>query len=507
MNKQDILQYFDTYYRDRYKAYSPSIKSENDNYFLMAKGDKEKNLIIFASPDFNNKFEGEDLEEKIADEDKFIVKKCYLNHHNLSLLRKIFPYLNPSFCGLQPSFGTGDRLGIATPAHLQAFTGKDIFPILAQQSVREMSRTERNWQKVLDDAIWGCFEAGYEGPFGADADHVKNIKELKKAADCGFTMFTLDPSDFISNDIEELNDQELNQFYNKIPKNEEIEKLYLNKKFKIGEQELIFDEKSLRKIILTYLEALNHVVKCYEFLKDYKKNDFDLEISVDETPTVTSPLAHLLIVLELHRKGVDFQNLALHFLGDWQKGIEYIGNIEEFAREFSLHTAIAKNIGGYKLSLHTGSDKFSVYPIFSQETDGLCHIKTAGTSWLEEVKVVAMKDPALYREIHRFALENFAKDRATYNLTTDLSRIPDIDTIADNELVNLFKQNDSRQLIHITYGSILKAKDDEEKYIFKDRIYRILFKYEEDHYRELSNHIRRHLEFLDNKLVNSSRGE
>jgi len=496
MNKQDILQLFYKHYGDGYKVYSSSIKSEKDNYFFMIKDDKEKFLIVVAASNFAKKFEGEDLKEKIVDKNKLIIKKCYLNHHNLNLLRGIFSCLNPSFCGLRASFGTGDRLGIATPAHLQAFKGKDIFPILAQQSVREMARTERNWQKVLDDTIWGCFEAGYEGPFGADADHVKEVKELKEAADCGFTMFTIDPSDFIRNDIERLSKQELEQLYNQISNGEEIENLYLNKKYKIGKQELIFDEESLKEIILTYSEALNHVVKCYKFLKDYKKEKFDLEISVDETPTITSPLAHLFIVLELQRGGVDFQNLALHFLGDWQKGIEYIGNVGEFAREFSLHAILAKSIGGYKLSLHTGSDKFSVYPIFFQETNGLCHIKTAGTSWLEEVKVVAMKDPALYREIHRFALENFEKDRASYNLTTNLSRIPDIDTITDDELLNLFKQNDSRQLIHITYGSILRAKDDEGKYIFKDRIYKILFKYEEDHYRELSNHIKRHLGLL-----------
>jgi len=496
MNKTNIIQYFGKYFRDRYIVYSTSIKSEKDNYFFMAKDNKEKYLIVVAGSDLVRKFEGNILEEKKEDENELIIKICYLNYHNLKLLREIFPWLNPSFCGLQPSFGTGDRLGIATPAHIQAFKDKDIFPVLAQQSVREMARTERNWQKVLDDAIWGCFESGYIGPFGADADHVKDIKELKEAADCGFTMFTLDPSDFISKDIEELNEQELNQLYNKIPKNKEIENLYLNKKFKVGEQELIFDEKSLRQIILIYSEALNHVVECYEFLKDYKKKKFDLEISVDETPTVTSPLAHLFIVLELQRRGVDFQNLALHFLGDWQKGIEYIGDVKQFAREFSLHAAIAKNIGGYKLSLHTGSDKFSVYPIFSQETDGLYHIKTAGTSWLEEVKVVAMKDPALYREIHRFALKNFEKDRASYNLTTDLSRVPNIDKLSDGQLVDLFNKPDSRQLIHITYGSILKVKDNEGKYIFKDRIYKILFEYEEDHYRELSNHIKRHLELL-----------
>jgi len=499
MNKQNILQHFSKKYTGKFIVYPSSIKSEKDNYFFMAKDNKEKYLIIVVPPILANKFEGENLGEKRVGENKLIIKICYLNHHNLSLLREIFPHLNPSFCGLRPSFGTGDRLGIATPAHLQAFKGKDIFPILAQQSVREMDRTERNWQKVLDDAIWGCFEAGYIGPFGADADHVKEIKDLKEAADCGYTMFTLDPSDFISKDIEELNEQQLNQLYNKILENKEIENIYLNKKSKIGKQELIFDEKSLRKIILTYSEALNHVVECYEFLKDYKKEKFDLEISVDETPTVTSPLAHLFIVLELQRREVNFQNLALHFLGDWQKGIEYIGDVKQFAREFSLHAAIAKNIGGCKLSLHTGSDKFSVYPIFSQETDGLCHIKTAGTSWLEEVKVVAMKDPALYREIHQFALENFAKDRASYNLTTDLSRVPNIDKLSDEQLVDLFNKSDSRQLIHITYGSILRAKNDEGKYIFKDRIYKILFEYEEDHYRELSNHISRHLELLNLK--------
>jgi len=312
-------------------------------------------------------------------------------------------------------------------------------------------------------------------------------------------MFTIDPSDFIRNDIEKLDKQELDQLYNQIPNIKEIKNLYLGKSYKVNGKELIFDEKSLKEITLTYSEAINHVVKCYEFLKDYKKSNFDLEISVDETPTVTSPLAHLFVVLEFKRRGVNFQNLALHFLGDWQKGIEYIGEVKRFAKEFSLHAAIAKKIGGYKLSLHTGSDKFSVYPIFARETEGFYHIKTAGTSWLEEAKVVAMKDPALYREIHRFALENFEKDRASYNLTTDLSRIPDLDIIPDSELINLFKKNDSRQLIHITYGSILRAKDDKGKYIFKDRIYKILFEYEEDHYRELSNHIRRHLELLELK--------
>ena len=497
MDTNGLIVKFLKTYPNKYSIYSDSIKLDNENVYFLVKDDQLKYLVVIGQSKTIKKFEGLASGNKKIKEKGLSVRICYLNNHNLNLLRKIFSYLNPSFCGLRTSFGTGDRLGTATPAHLQAFKGKEIFPILAQQSVREMSRTERNWQKVLDDAIWGCFETGYEGPFGADADHVKKIEDLKKAADCGYTMFTLDPSDFIRNDIESIDKQELEQFYHQIPDYQKLEKLYLNKKYKFDNQVLIFDENSLKEIMLIYFEALNHVVKCYEFLKDYKKDKFDLEISVDETPTVTSPLAHLFIVLELRRRGVDFQNIALHFLGDWQKGIEYIGDVKQFARELSLHAILAESIGEYKLSMHTGSDKFSVYPIFYQKTNGLCHIKTAGTSWLEEAKVVAMKDPILYREIHQFALDNFKKDSATYNLTTDLSRIPDIDTIPDEELISLFTKNDSRQLIHITYGSILRAKDNKGKYIFKDKIYKILFQYEKEHYRELSNHIRRHMTLLE----------
>jgi len=377
VNKREILQYFDKYFGDRYIAYPSSIKTDQDNYFFMVKDGKEKFLIVVALPNLAKKFEGENLEEKIVNEHRLFIKKSYLNHQNLNLLREIFPHLNPSVCGLRASFGTGDRLGIATPAHIHAFEDKKLFPILAQQSVREMTRTERNWQKVLNDATWGCFEAGYEGPFGADADHIKEIKDLKEAVDCGYTMFTLDPSDFIGKDLSKLTRKELNNFYNQIPEKNKIKNLYLDKTYIINGYKLTFNDEYLTDIMIIYLGALNYIEKCYKILKDYKKDNFDLEISVDETPAVTSPLAHLFLVLELQSRRIDFQNLALHFLGNWQKGIDYIGDVNKFTQEFSLHIAIAKKMGRYKLSLHSGSDKFSVYPIFARETGGLYHIKTA----------------------------------------------------------------------------------------------------------------------------------
>ncbi|GAG98101.1 unnamed protein product [marine sediment metagenome] len=161
MSKKDILHLFNKYYGDRYEAYISSIKSEKKNHFFLVKDDHSKYLIVIGTHGICKDFEGDNLEEIKIDKYELVAKRCYLDHRNLNLLRGIFSCLNPSFCGQRPSFGTGDRLGIATPAHLQAFKNKDFFPILAQQSVREMARTERNWQMVLDDAIWGCFEAGW----------------------------------------------------------------------------------------------------------------------------------------------------------------------------------------------------------------------------------------------------------------------------------------------------------------------------------------------------------
>ena len=114
-----------------------------------------------------------------------------------------------------------------------------------------------------------------------------------------------------------------------------------------------------------------------------------------------------------------------------------------------------------KLSIHSGSDKFSTFTLIGKYTNGNFHVKTAGTNWLEAMRAVAASDPALYRSIHKYALTMFDEAKKFYHVTTDLNKIPDVDTLKDEELVDLFTQNDARQLIHITYGFILNVKDDD----------------------------------------------
>ncbi len=490
---ESILKEFKRLTENKFEIYTDSVHQMDSSVFFMCRGKDKKQLVVAGKKGICEKFQA----NKIGEIENLDVILCELSDKNCGVIRELLD-LNPKRCSKKTSFGFGDRLGIATPAHATAAKNHDIFPIFAQQSVRELSRTERTFKSVLNSAIWGVFESGYTKDFGADADHVKQIEDLMNAAHEGYSMYTLDPSDHVK-DISKMSQKQVAEFYQSHPKRREIEAKYVNKTFNLSKQKLIMDEESFLKIFVTYIDVIEHVVRCYDALRSVKK-DFDLEVSIDETSTPTTPLAHIFIVQELRRRGVDFQTLAPRFVGQWQKGIDYVGDLSDLEKEIEIHSEIARVLSGYKLSLHSGSDKFSVYPIFARYTEGNLHIKTAGTSYLQAIKVIAVKDASLYRQIHKYALTRFEADRASYHVTTDLDKIPDVDKMSDADLVKLLQMPDARQLIHITYGSILTAKES-GNYLFKDRIFRILFDNEKLHYEFVKNHMQKHLDKLSERGV------
>jgi hypothetical protein len=495
INEKNILKEFKLVFGTKYFVYKSSIIFSNKSYFFLVKDNNKKYLFVLSNQEILNEFDGEIIGTVKIDNNDLTVKKSYLSFKNLKIIQKILPHLCPTVCGLRTSFGTGDRLGIVTPAHIQAFQNKRFFPFLCQQSVRELFKTERSWQQVIGDVIWGIFESGYTGPFGADADHVKEIADLSNAIENGFTMFTIDPSDYILNGVSKLSRNRISEVYNSIPEREEIEKLYLGKKFIINKKILEFDEVSLPVIAASYFEAIKHVVRCYKFIKQKSKNDFDLEVSMDEVENAISPLTHIFIVKELQRNETSFQSLALRFTGEWQKALDYIGDLKAFLEDIKMHAEIAKKFGGYKLSLHSGSEKFSVYKIFSEETKGLYHIKTSGTSWLESIRAVAVKNPGLFNEIYNYATEKFEDDKKLYGISIGVSSIRSIEMLPEEKFASLLDFPECRQMIHVTFGSILSAMEN-SKYIFKDRIYKTLFKNETLLYKYVSENIKKHLKLL-----------
>ena len=400
-----------------------------------------------------------------------------LNHENACALRRLFPFTAPTRVLTAPrSFGVGDRLGLACPGHLRVFRKYDAHPVLVQQSIRELDLTGRRYEDVLDCVTFAVFREGFKDGFGADGDHLKKPEDIEYALGLGFTMITLDLSDHIREDRE-----------GEIAPYREI---YLNRVFDVGEGQTIrFDEASLKKCAGIYGPALDFAVEMYNrFLRD-GKYAADFEISIDEISVPTSPEQHFFVANELTRRGVAFATIAPRFIGEFQKGIDYIGDLSRFTAEIEVHAQIARHFG-YKLSIHSGSDKFSVFPAIGKATREVFHVKTAGTNWLEAMKIVAEKDPGLYWQTHAFALAHFSEATKYYHVTTNLNNIPALEDLTDAELPELFRNNDARQLIHITYGLILQNP------ALKRPLYELWARDEEAYAQAIDRHISRHLQAL-----------
>jgi hypothetical protein len=150
-------------------------------------------------------------------------------------------------------------------------------------------------------------------------------------------------------------------------------------------------------------------------------------------------------------------SLAPRYLGAFEKGIDYRGDLGLFERSLRDHVAIARRLGPYKLSLHSGSDKLSIYETFARATGGRFHVKTAGTSYLEAIRVVARHDQVLLRRIVQFCRERFESDRATYHVSAQLDRIAEPASLSDpRRLERVYLDEDGgRQVLHVTFGSVL----------------------------------------------------
>jgi hypothetical protein len=422
---------------------------------------------------------------------------CPLSAANAAALRARLRWLNPQPLGLAKSAGCGDRLGLATPGHIRALrAAPGMAPILAQQSMRENARTGRTPQQVIDDAMWGLFQEGWREPWGADADHLKTMADVDLCVAAGYTFFTVDPGDHVDNEAHTAPMEVLEGKVRALPWDvlEDspvgLHTRYLDCRSEAEGVSIEFSPVILARAAAKYGRAVAHTARMYRHLAA-QVDEFELEMSVDETETPTSVEEHWFIANELRRLGVRWVSLAPRYVGRFEKGVDYVGSLAEFEAQFAQHAAIARALGPYKLSLHSGSDKFSVYPIVARHTRGLVHLKTAGTSYLEALRAVAGIDPGFFREILGFARGRYETDRATYHVSAQLSNVPMPQEVSDAELPGLLDQFDTRQVLHVTFGSVLDA--------LGARLLAALQGDEEAYYARLEAHFRRHLAPFVNK--------
>lgn len=431
-----------------------------------------------------------------------------LSAQNAAVMRVRLPWLNPVPLHLATSAGTGDRLGLATPGHIRAVRAVGgIAPIFAQQSMRENARTGRTPQQVVDDAIWGVLQEGWREPWGADADHLKTTADIDLCVAAGYTFYTIDPGDHVDNAAHTDEVPTLRAKFEALPwprlrdYPDAMRARYVGRQHVIEDERhgpvaLTFDETSLLRAACKYGRALAHTADMYAHLAQAtgavteervagQGRRFELEVSVDETETPTSPLEHVFIASELSRLGVEWVSLAPRYVGRFEKGVDYIGDLDVFRAEFAKHAAIARALGPYKLSIHSGSDKFSIYPLMAAETNRVAHLKTAGTSYLEALRAIAGVDPELFREILALAISRYDEDRVTYHVSADAAKVPAPDTLADSELAGVLDLFDGREVLHVTFGSVLDA--------LGERLKAVLDANEEAHYDALEKHFIRHL--------------
>lgn len=398
------------------------------------------------------------------------------------------------------SFGVGDRFGHQGKAQLKAFIaakeqlGVDFTPVW-NKSHREHTTIGTQPAEVRAEADAAVKALGWEGDYYVDADHInfKNVESFVEPSD----FFTIDVADFIG---EAAAAEKVEEFLS-------AHKSYFGKLAIPGIDET-FDvtEEGLTAFANNYLVAVEEAAKVYQYLVEKKgKGNFVPEVSCDETDTPQSPLDLFFILKLLADNGVPAQTIAPRFSGRFNKGVDYVGDVDQFAKEFEQDLLVIKYViaefglpDNLKLSVHSGSDKFAIYPVIGnliRKHDTGIHIKTAGTTWLEEIAGLAISDGdglALAKEVYALAYKKMDELTAPYASVIDikLENLPSPEEVAKWDADQLAKavvhdqtckefNPDLRQLIHVGYkiaaqkgdtyiNALEKFEDNIEKQVFEN---------------------------------------
>jgi tagaturonate epimerase len=256
-----------------------------------------------------------------------------------------------------------------------------------------------------------------------------------------------------------------------------------------------------------YGAAIRHTImmgKHIAKVASQSNSAFEIELSIDETEQPTSLAEHYIIADQCRRHGVALISLAPRFIGEFEKGVDFKGDLVNLERSLRDHAAIAEALGPYKISLHSGSDKLAMYPLLARATQGRFHVKTAGTSYLEALRVVAKFASKDFRRIVDFSRERYPVDRATYHVSAEVNQVPasaDLpnDRDLEREYLELWEEvsagrgftKPGRQILHCTFGSVLTHAE------FGPLIHQVLRENKQTTLDVLTEHFIRHLKALN----------
>ncbi len=327
------------------------------------------------------------------------------------------------------SIGTGDRFGQQGKALLRAIikaqeNGVDV-AIVWNKSHREHLITKTTPVDVLKEAQNAVRELGWNGPYYVDADHV-GLSNIDSFIDSS-NFFTLDIAEFIN---KRASNDEINTFIEKYKKY--TGEIYISNIM----EPLRINKEQLKTIVEKNLFAVKEARNIYRKIKEKKsKDEFIIEVSMDETSEPQTPVEILFILAAIADEKIPIQTIAPKFSGKFNKGVDYEGDIKHFSKEIELILAVIQFAinefslpDNLKLSIHSGSDKFSIYNIINKAIKKFntgVHLKTAGTTWLEELIGLAMAGDdglEMVKEIYIKAYDRFNELCTPYANVVDINK-------------------------------------------------------------------------------------
>ena len=292
------------------------------------------------------------------------------------------------------SFGVGDRFAHQGEAQLKAIIkakemGLDIVPVW-NKSNREHQIIHSLPVDTKNEADAAVRRSQWKDPYYVDADHI-NLKTVDAFMDHS-NFFTLDVADYIGSEVSEA---EVNEFFS-------FATSYVGNLVIPGITDpFVITNEELAGIANKFLGAIREAAAIYSHICSKKGADnFIAEVSMDEVEDPQTPVEMFFILLMIKQYEIPAQTIAPKFTGRFNKGVDYVGDVDQFRKEFEQDLLVIdhaiKTFGlpdNLKLSIHSGSDKFTIYPIIGElikQYDKGIHVKTAGTTWLEEVIGLAM---------------------------------------------------------------------------------------------------------------------
>ena len=369
------------------------------------------------------------------------------------------------------SFGIGDRFCHQGKAQLSAIMkakeqGLNITPVW-NKSHREHTIIGTKPGDTRQEALDAVKALRWDGPYYVDADHIGmgNVDQFIDSSD----FFTLDVADFIGRPTDKADINAFVKTYSKLIGSLAIDGI---------DNTIEITEKRIRTIADKFLLAVKQAGEIYRHIAEAKGVDsFITEVSMDETDQPQTPVEMLFILAAIADEGIPAQTIAPKFTGRFNKGVDYVGDVTTFAKEFQEDLAIVafavEEFGlpnNLKLSIHSGSDKFSIYPPIAKALKkfgaGL-HVKTAGTTWLEELIGLAVAAPdglSIAKEVYTKAIDRFGELCGPYATvididTAELPTAEQVDKWDGQSFASALRHDQSceqynpnlRQLLHVGY--------------------------------------------------------